>query len=90
MPELNVFDKIVIKDNSFIGIGSTILLDVTIGPNSVVGAGSVVTKDVPPNTVVAGVPARKVCSIDDYKKKCVSRGKRLALHNPRSKWKNSL
>ena len=39
---------------------------VTIGPNSVVAAGSVVTKDVPPDTVVGGVPAKAICSASDY------------------------
>lgn len=42
----------------FIGVNSVILRDVTIGDYSIVGAGSVVTKDVPPNVVVAGNPAR--------------------------------
>ena len=44
--------------NVWIGAGSTILPGVTIGENSVVGAGSVVTKDVPPNTIVVGNPAK--------------------------------
>ena len=42
----------------FIGVNSVILRDVTIGDYSIVGAGSVVTKDVPPNVVVAGNPAK--------------------------------
>ncbi|HEY2382542.1 MAG TPA: acyltransferase [Terriglobia bacterium] len=41
-----------------IGTGTTVLANVTIGENAIVGAGSVVTKDVPPNAVVAGNPAR--------------------------------
>ncbi len=48
----------VVKKGASIGSGSTILANVTIGENAIVGAGSVVTKDVPPNTIVAGVPAR--------------------------------
>ncbi|HEX2961275.1 MAG TPA: acyltransferase [Ignavibacteriales bacterium] len=47
-----------IKRRASIGSSATILCGVTIGENAVVGAGSVVTKDVPPNAVVAGVPAR--------------------------------
>ena len=47
-----------IKKGASIGSSSTILCGVTIGENAIVGAGSVVTKDVPPNTIVAGVPAK--------------------------------
>lgn len=49
---------ILLKKGSWIGGSSTILAGVTIGENSVVAAGAVVTKDVPDNCVVAGVPAR--------------------------------
>jgi len=48
----------LVKKGASIGSGSTILSKVTIGENAIVGAGSVVTKDVPPNTIVAGNPAR--------------------------------
>lgn len=47
-----------IRDGASIGSGATILCGITVGENAIVGAGSVVTKDVPPNTVVAGNPAR--------------------------------
>lgn len=49
-----------IKDNVWIGMGAVILKGVTIGENSVVAAGAIVTKDVPPNVVVAGNPAQIV------------------------------
>jgi acetyltransferase-like isoleucine patch superfamily enzyme len=49
---------IVIKKRAWIGVGATILAGVTIGENSVVAAGAVVTKDVPANTIVGGVPAK--------------------------------
>ena len=48
----------LVKRGASIGTSSTILCGVTIGENAIVGAGSVVTKDVPANTVVAGVPAK--------------------------------
>jgi UDP-2-acetamido-3-amino-2,3-dideoxy-glucuronate N-acetyltransferase len=51
-------EQTVVKRRASIGSGSTILSKVTIGENALVGAGSVVTKDVPPNAVVAGNPAR--------------------------------
>ena len=47
-----------VKKGASVGSSSTILCGVTIGENAIVGAGSVVTKDVPPNTIVAGVPAK--------------------------------
>lgn len=53
-------DPIKIGNNVWIASNSTILSGVTVGNNSVIAAGAVVTKDVPPNTVVAGVPARVV------------------------------
>ncbi|PJA29137.1 MAG: N-acetyltransferase [candidate division Zixibacteria bacterium CG_4_9_14_3_um_filter_46_8] len=48
----------LVKQGASIGTGSTILCGVTIGENAIVGAGSVVTRDVPDNSIVAGVPAR--------------------------------
>ena len=54
---------IVIERNVWIAAGATIIGGVTVGENSVVAAGSVVTKDVPPNTLVGGNPAKVVRSI---------------------------
>ncbi len=48
----------LIKKGASIGSGATILANVTIGENAIIGAGSVVTKNVPPDTIVAGNPAR--------------------------------
>lgn len=56
--------NIVVENDAWIGAGSIILPGITIGEGAVVGAGSVVTKDVPPYTVVAGVPARPRKRID--------------------------
>jgi acetyltransferase-like isoleucine patch superfamily enzyme len=50
--------KTLVKKGASIGSGSTILANLTIGENAIVGAGSVVTRDVPPNSVVYGNPAR--------------------------------
>ncbi|MFC2055543.1 acyltransferase [Chloroflexota bacterium] len=58
---------IIVHRNSIIGSCAIILPGVEIGPNSVVGAGSVVTRRVPPNSVAAGVPARVISTLDDYR-----------------------
>ncbi len=60
---------IEIMDNVFIGCNSIILGNVRIGPNVIVGAGSVVTKDIPPNSVVVGNPARVIGTFEDFLKK---------------------
>ena len=70
---LTCFGPIEVRDNCQIGVRATILPHVTIGPNSIVGACSVVTKDVPPNTVVAGNPARFICTLEEYEQKCLAR-----------------
>ncbi len=60
---------IVVGRNVWIGSNSTILQGVTIGDNSIIAGGSVVTKDVPANTIVAGVPARFIRSISPEEEK---------------------
>ncbi|NLP09473.1 N-acetyltransferase [bacterium] len=56
-----------VKRGASIGSSVTILCGLTIGENAIVGAGSVVTKDVPPNSVVAGNPARVLRKLEDKK-----------------------
>lgn len=58
----------LVKRGASIGTSATILCGVTIGENAIVGAGSVVTRDVPDNSVVAGVPARFVRHISEVNK----------------------
>ncbi|HLI45771.1 MAG TPA: DapH/DapD/GlmU-related protein [Geobacterales bacterium] len=58
-----------IKKGSRIGIGSIIMPGITIGENCIIGAGAVVTKDVPPNSIAYGVPARVVENIDSLLKR---------------------
>ncbi len=70
---LNYFDykvdklaPIKIGNNVFVGARSTIMPGVTIGDNCIIGLGSIVTKDVPSNSVVCGVPAKVIKTIDEY------------------------
>ncbi|OJV21641.1 MAG: capsule biosynthesis protein CapG [Bacteroidetes bacterium 41-46] len=66
IPTLEYTAPITIKNDVYIGVRSIIMPGVTIGNNCVIAAGSVVTKDVPDNSVVGGVPARFIKSTDDY------------------------
>jgi len=75
----------VIKKGASIGSNSTILSHVTIGENAIVGAGSVVTKNVPPDTIVAGNPARIIRRIDDA---CEIRNPKLEILNNIGKTKS--
>jgi len=60
---------VTINDNVVIGSRAVIKAGITIGENSVVAMGAVVTKDVPPNTVVGGVPAKVMYSKEEYNKR---------------------
>lgn len=58
-----------IGNNVFIGSNSTILYDVNIGSNVIIGANSLVNKDIPSNTVWGGVPAKYICSFEEFVEK---------------------
>lgn len=66
IPDLEITSPIVVEDDVYIGVRSIILPGVRIGTNSIIAAGCVVTKDVPPNSVVGGVPAKIIKSSQDY------------------------
>jgi hypothetical protein len=68
-PEAGRFGRITVGSRVFIGAQAMILAGVTIGDRSIVGAGAVVTRDVPSEVVVAGVPARVVNSLEDYERR---------------------
>lgn len=67
--DADLVEKISIGSNVFIGVNSVVLPGVHIGSNVIVGAGSIVTRDIPDNSVVCGVPAKVVCSIEEYYQK---------------------
>lgn len=70
-PKVDVFRKIKIGNNVFIGTYATIMPGVTVGDNVIIGASSVVTKDVPNDVVVAGVPAKIIKTIKEYELKVI-------------------
>jgi acetyltransferase-like isoleucine patch superfamily enzyme len=65
-PNFDVFGKVVLGDRVYVGSGVQIMPGVTIGDNVLIAAGSVVTKSIPSNVVVAGNPAKYVCSLDEF------------------------
>ena len=65
----DVMGKITVGDDCFLGMSCILLYGVTLGDHCIVGAGSVVTKSFPARSVIAGNPARLVCSIDAYAEK---------------------
>lgn len=66
--------RIIIGDNCFIGCGVVLMGGVRVGNNVIIGTRSVVTKDIPDGVVAAGIPAKVVCTIDDYYQKNKERG----------------
>ena len=75
-PDFDCFGKVKIGDWVYIGTNALIMPGVTIGNNVLVAAGSVVTKSIQPNVVVAGNPAKIICTIDEY----YERNKAFDLH----------
>lgn len=65
-PTFDVFGKVTIGDYVYIGAGSLIMPGVTIGDHVLVAAGSVVTKSIPAGIVVAGNPAKYICTVEEY------------------------
>ena len=81
-PGINVFGKIKIGDNTFIGHGCIIMPGVTIGENVVVGAGSIITKNISSNSVAVGIPARVIKETKEYKKGVLKKAIFLKSSNP--------
>lgn len=65
-PDFDTFGKVIIKDWVYIGAHSQIMPGITIGKGSLVAAGSIVTKSVPDGVVVAGNPAKFICTVEEY------------------------
>lgn len=76
IPDLEITKPICIGNDVYIGNNVLILPGVTIGNNVIIGAGATVTKDIPGNSVAAGIPARVIKTADEYLEKI----KRESLH----------
>lgn len=68
-PGYRKYGKITLGNNVFVGAKTIFLPGVTIGENVIIGAGSVVTKSFPSNVVIAGSPAKVICSLEEFKNK---------------------
>ena len=66
IPDFDIFGRVTICDYAYIGSGAQLMPGVTIGEGSLVAAGSIVTKSVPAGIVVAGNPAKYVCTVEEY------------------------
>ena len=66
IPDFDIFGRVTICDYAYIGSGAQIMPGVTVGKGSLVAAGSIVTKSVPDGVVVAGNPAKYVCTVEEY------------------------
>ena len=75
------YGRITICNNVYIGSNCTVLRGVTIGENTVVGACSLVNKSLEPNSVYAGVPAKRICSIDEFREKFLADMPEFDLEN---------
>lgn len=75
--------KVKIGNNVYFGRNCSVLKGVTIGDNTIIGYGSIVTKDIPSNSVAVGVPARVICTLDEYyeKRKAVAYKEAIDLVN---------
>ena len=82
-PDIDLVERIDVGDNVAIGMRAIILPGVRIGSNCIVGCASVVNRDVPDNTIVAGVPARVIGNVDDYERRVMGRSIHTGtMHGP--------
>jgi acetyltransferase-like isoleucine patch superfamily enzyme len=84
-PDADLMGPIVVGSNVFIGADAMIMPGVTIGDNVVIGARSLVTADIPPNTVAAGVPAKPLRPLSEYKESLESAVVPTARLDPQTK-----
>jgi acetyltransferase-like isoleucine patch superfamily enzyme len=82
-PGIEIIKRITIGNNVFIGSNATIMPGVTIGNNVIIAASSVITKDVPDNVVIGGVPAKVIKTMEEYEQKVLQEAIYITeRHNP--------
>ena len=67
--DIDLFGKIEVGNNVHIGTNAVLMPGVTIGDSCIIGCGAVVTKSIPANSIVGGVPARIIETVEEYKEK---------------------
>jgi acetyltransferase-like isoleucine patch superfamily enzyme len=72
-PSLDLLAPIIIGDRVFIGTRSTVLSGVTVGDDCIIGAGSLVNRDVAPGTIVGGVPAKQIGTVESFRERAIAR-----------------
>lgn len=87
LPNFDSFGKIKIGNNVYIGNNAMIMPGVTISDNVIIGAGAIVTKSIPKNVVVAGIPARIIATIEDFKNEALKYNVNSKKLNPVEKRK---
>jgi acetyltransferase-like isoleucine patch superfamily enzyme len=85
IPDFDVFGKIKVGNNVYIGNNSVIMPGVIIGDNCIIGAESLVSKSIPKGSVVAGVPAKYICSVNEYKTKMIEKNFKTKKLNSQEK-----
>jgi len=75
--KLDRVGKIELRDNVYVGHQAILLPGVTVGPNAIVAAGAVGCGDVPENVVYGGVPARRICSLEEHVERLRARSEGL-------------
>lgn len=84
-PDADLIAPITIGNNVFIGARATILPGVTVGDNVVIGASAVVTRDLPSDCVAAGIPAKPIRTLDEYRQAAEQRKLPTKLLSPERK-----
>ncbi len=82
IPDLELVLPITLGDNVYVGMRSILLPGTRVGSNCVIGAGAVVRGELPGNTVVAGVPARVIKPLSEYRAGLLARSMRVGSLNP--------